>query len=53
MSRMTQVVVVLALLLSALFLGIQFWTTSVIAVRSCSEVTSTGAAPGTDCWALV
>ncbi len=34
MSKMRQVVVAVALLLSALFLGIQFWTTSVIAVRS-------------------
>ncbi|WP_167531022.1 glycosyltransferase [Paraburkholderia agricolaris] len=34
MSIIRQVVVVIALSLSALFLGIQFWTTSVIAVRS-------------------
>lgn len=34
MSRMRQALVVFALLLSGLFLGIQFWTTSVIATRS-------------------
>ena len=34
MSVMRHAVVMIALLLSVLFLGIQFWTTSVIAVRS-------------------
>ena len=34
MSKMREVLVVVALLLAVLFLGIQFWTTSVIAVRS-------------------